>query len=110
MRYPRAPSSPTTPTTRHHTKEQTMHYSSSSSTALSPARPERLRDHKAGHRRDNDVPLHLVARDITNAAYEDVIGRRTATHRRPVPPRTGCPHCCAATLAEQCPICRKAVA
>lgn len=82
-----------------------MHYSSSSPIALSPARPERIRDPKAGHRRDNDVPLRLVARDLSNAAYEDVIGRRAATHRRPIPARIdhGCPHCFAAmtTLAEQ---------
>lgn len=59
-----------------------MYPSSSSSVAPSSARPEGTRDIQAGHRRDNDVPTWKIARDIANAAYEDVVGPRPATHRR----------------------------
>lgn len=85
MHYPRAPSSPPPTTTHHHSQEQTMHYSSSSPAALSPARPERIRGDKAGHRRDNDVP----SRDLATAAYEDVTGTSRGRHRRLGPARYG---------------------
>lgn len=94
MHYPRAPSSPPPTTTRHHAKEQTMHYSSSSPVALSPARPERLRDREAGHRRDNDVP----GRDLAIAAYEDVTGASRGRHRRLGPTRYGAECGCFVTL------------
>lgn len=61
MHRPRAPSSPPLPHHDHHPKEPTMHYSSSSPAATSPARPEEhsgdFTQHQAGHHGDNDVPL-----------------------------------------------------
>lgn len=80
MNPPRAPSSPPL-TTHHNPQEQAMKYSSSS-IAPSPARPEGTRDRKAGHSRDNDVPPHLLARDIVRGVVEELHGPHPQTHRR----------------------------
>ncbi|MGP5050196.1 hypothetical protein ACTXI9_01680 [Brachybacterium alimentarium] len=82
MHRPRAPSSPPLTTTHHDHQEQAMHHSSSSSVAPSSARPEGTRDHQAGHPGDNDVPPHLLARDIVRGVTEELYGPHPQTHRR----------------------------